>query len=84
MSVRTTPLLWSATRVDPERLAAVRPAVGGFPYLAEALRSAGVTRCYVDVPSRTFRYVTADLGARGRRYLERYPAVDLPAQSAQS
>lgn len=40
--------------------AAVRPAVGGFPYLAEALRGAGVTRCHFDVPSRTFRYVTTD------------------------
>ena len=40
--------------------AAVRPAVSGFPYLAEALRGAGVTRCHFDVPSRTFRYVTTD------------------------
>jgi uncharacterized protein YbcV (DUF1398 family) len=37
----------------------IRPAVGGFPYLAEALRSAGVTRFDFVVPSATAVYVTA-------------------------
>lgn len=41
------------------RAAAVRPKVGGFPYLAEALRGAGVTKYYFDVPSCTVRYTTA-------------------------
>jgi uncharacterized protein YbcV (DUF1398 family) len=36
----------------------VRPAVGGFPYLAEALRRAGVTRFDFVVPSATTVYVT--------------------------
>ena len=39
--------------------AAVRPRVSGFPYLAEALRGAGVTRYYFDVPSSTVIYATA-------------------------
>jgi uncharacterized protein YbcV (DUF1398 family) len=39
--------------------AAVRPKVGGFPYLAEALRVAGVRKYYFDVPSCTVRYATA-------------------------
>lgn len=54
--------------------AAVSPAVGGFPYLAEALRSAGVTRCHFDVPSRTFRYVTVD----GCVLHPGAPVVDVP------
>lgn len=37
---------------------AVRPPVGGFPYLAEALRGAGVRMYYFDVPSSTVRYAT--------------------------
>lgn len=40
------------------RAAAVRPRVGGFPYLAEALRDAGVTNYYFDVPSGTVLYAT--------------------------
>jgi len=39
--------------------AAVRPRVSGFPYLAEALRGAGVRRYYFDVPSSTVIYATA-------------------------
>lgn len=58
---------WSVVTTVIERIAAarahaaaVRPAGGGFPYLAEALRRAGVTRCHFDVPSRTLLDVTAD------------------------
>ncbi|WP_037619833.1 DUF1398 domain-containing protein [Streptomyces aureus] len=40
------------------RADAVRPQVGGFPYLAEALRQAGVTRCRMAVPSNAMLYVT--------------------------
>jgi len=35
------------------RAAAIRPEAGGFPYLAEGLRLAGVTRIEVTVPSWT-------------------------------
>jgi len=38
--------------------AAVRPRVGGFPYLAEALRRAGVTAYFFDVPSMSVVYAT--------------------------
>ncbi|WP_406050735.1 DUF1398 family protein [Streptomyces virginiae] len=41
-----------------ERAATVRPQVGGFPYLAEALRQAGVTRCRMAVPSNAMLYLT--------------------------
>lgn len=40
------------------RAAALRPKVAGFPYLAEALRQAGVTKYYFDVPSMTVIYIT--------------------------
>ncbi|MFD7613092.1 DUF1398 family protein [Streptomyces sp. NPDC059828] len=40
------------------RAAAIRPAVGGFPYLAETLRQAGVTRCRMAVPSNAMLYLT--------------------------
>ncbi|MFE9629439.1 DUF1398 family protein [Streptomyces sp. NPDC006463] len=38
--------------------ATIRPEVGGFPYLAEALRRAGVTRCRMAVPSNAMLYLT--------------------------
>jgi uncharacterized protein YbcV (DUF1398 family) len=122
----------------------LRPRVGGFPYLAESLRQAGVHSYRIDVPSASVVYVTDGgavlrpgaplfddwteiagfdelalvdairtdqrgestfpefvratfaagvisylvdtrartctyLGARGERYVEEYPAVDLPA-----
>ena len=38
---------------------AARPKVGGFPYLAEALRQAGVTAYYFDVASSSVIYATA-------------------------
>ncbi len=41
-----------------ERASAVRPKVGGFPYLAEALRQAGVHRCRMAVPSNAMLYLT--------------------------
>jgi uncharacterized protein YbcV (DUF1398 family) len=36
----------------------IRPRIGGFPYLAEALRQAGVTRYHFDVASMTGVFVT--------------------------
>ncbi|MGD1217116.1 DUF1398 family protein [Streptomyces krungchingensis] len=41
-----------------ERAAAIRPEVGGFPYLAESLRQAGVRRCTMAVPSHAMLYLT--------------------------
>jgi uncharacterized protein YbcV (DUF1398 family) len=38
----------------------IRPAVGGFPYLAEVLRRASVQRYVFDVPSASVVYSTAD------------------------
>ncbi|MFK0257949.1 DUF1398 family protein [Streptomyces sp. NPDC090445] len=49
----------SRLRAAMERGAAVRPRVGGFPYLAESLRQAGVTRCRMAVPANAFLYLTA-------------------------
>ena len=37
----------------------IRPKVGGFPYLAEALRKAGVTRNIWNLPSCQSIYLTA-------------------------
>ncbi len=37
---------------------AVRPKVGGFPYLAEAMRQAGITKNLFDVPSMSTVFVT--------------------------
>ncbi|MER5779577.1 DUF1398 family protein [Streptomyces sp. NPDC002039] len=44
-----------------EHAAAIRPRVGGFPYLAETLRRAGVSRCRMAVPSNAMLYLT-DVG----------------------
>ncbi|MFG2826244.1 DUF1398 family protein [Streptomyces sp. NPDC048434] len=41
-----------------ERAAAVRPQVGGFPYLAEALRQAGITTYRHTVASATNLFLT--------------------------
>ena len=38
--------------------ASVRPKIGGFPYLAEAMRQAGITKNYFDVPSASMVFVT--------------------------
>ena len=45
---------------------AIRPKVGGFPYLAEVLRYD------VDFAARTVAYY----GCNGEEYIESYPAVD--------
>lgn len=42
------------------RAMAIRPKVGGFPYLAEALREAGVTRNLWFLPACQSLYVTKD------------------------
>ena len=44
-----------------QRAIAIRPKVGGFPYLAEVLRQAGVTRNLWYLPSCQSVYLT-DLG----------------------
>jgi len=41
-----------------ERAMAIRPKVGGFPYLAETLRRAGVTRNFWSLPSCQSLYLT--------------------------
>lgn len=43
-----------------KRALAIRPKVGGFPYLAEVLRLAGVTRNYWYLPSCQSLYLTND------------------------
>lgn len=43
-----------------QRAMAVRPKVGGFPYLAEALRQAGVTRNLWFLPASQSLYLTDD------------------------
>lgn len=57
---------------------AVRPPVGGFPYLAEAMRAAGVEKYLFDVPTMTALYLTdqGDLIRPGRTYMDASP---LPA-----
>lgn len=52
MSTPAIPILKAAMA----RAAEVRPKAGGFPYLAEALRQAGVTRCAMTVPSNAMLY----------------------------
>ena len=43
-----------------EQAAAIRPRVGGFPYLAETLRQAGVTRNFWQLPSCQSMFLTTD------------------------
>jgi uncharacterized protein YbcV (DUF1398 family) len=43
-----------------QRAMAIRPKVGGFPYLAEALRQAGVTRNLWFLPACQSLYLTQD------------------------
>ncbi|OPF75402.1 DUF1398 domain-containing protein [Streptomyces antioxidans] len=45
-------------RAALERGEAARPKAGGFPYLAESLRRAGVTHCRMAVPANAFLYLT--------------------------
>ena len=41
-----------------QRAAAIRPKVGGFPYLAESLRQAGVTRNIWSLPACESLFLT--------------------------
>lgn len=50
----------AAIEAAQARAMRVRPPVGGFPYLAEALRLAGVERYLFDVPSASTILVTAE------------------------
>jgi uncharacterized protein YbcV (DUF1398 family) len=43
-----------------QRAIAIRPKVGGFPYLAESLRQAGVTRNFWFLPACQSLYLTHD------------------------
>src|SRR5271169_221454 len=43
-----------------QRAMAIRPKIGGFPYLAEALRQAGVTRNLWFLPACQSLYLTQD------------------------
>jgi uncharacterized protein YbcV (DUF1398 family) len=43
-----------------QRAMAIRPKVGGFPYLAETLRSAGVTRNVWELPACQSLFLTND------------------------
>jgi uncharacterized protein YbcV (DUF1398 family) len=62
-----------------ERAAAIRPKVGGFPYLAEVLRAAGVTRNVWSLPGCQSLFLTKD----GPVMLQETPLVsglvDVPA-----
>lgn len=49
-------------RAAHERAAALRPQAHGFPYLAEVLRQAGVSRYHHSIPAATTLYLT-DAGA---------------------
>jgi uncharacterized protein YbcV (DUF1398 family) len=56
-----------------QRAMAGRPKVGGFPYLAETMRRAGVVRYDVDFAAHKVSYY----GAHGEEYVEDYPAVEV-------
>jgi uncharacterized protein YbcV (DUF1398 family) len=62
-----------------QRAEAIRPLVGGFPYLAEVLRQAGVTRNIWSLPSCQSLFLTGD----GAVVMQGKPlttgAVDVPA-----
>ncbi len=47
-------------RAAQQRAMAIRPKVGGFPYLAEALRQAGITRNIWFLPACQSLYLTKD------------------------
>ncbi len=44
------PTLIDTIEAAAARGAAVRPRIGGFPYVAESMRAAGVTKYLFDVP----------------------------------
>ena len=56
----------------------IRPKVGGFPYLAETLRRAGVTRNFWFLPAGESLYLTADgpVVSQGQPLV--YGMVDVP------
>src|SRR5579872_5200733 len=62
-----------------QRAAAIRPKVGGFPYLAESLRQAGVTRNIWSLPACQSLFLTG----QGPVVMQGAPllsgAVDVPA-----
>lgn len=62
-----------------KRAATIRPKVGGFPYLAETLRKAGVTRNLWTLPASQSLFLTND----GPVMMQREPlamgAMDVPA-----
>ena len=62
-----------------ERASKIRPKVGGFPYLAETLRSAGVTRNIWSLPACQSLFLTSE----GPVVMQGTPlvtgAVDVPA-----
>ena len=67
-----------------KRAMAGRPKVGGFPYLAETLRRAGVTRNLWFLPACESLYLidfitrkVAYYGCNGEEYVEAYPAVEV-------
>ncbi len=62
-----------------ERALACRPKVGGFPYLAETLRQAGVTRNVWHLPACQSIYLTADgsIAAQGTPLIT--GMVDIPS-----
>lgn len=67
-----------------EYAAANRPKVGGFPYLAEALRRAGVTGYFFDVASASTVYTTSagavlQVGAPIREGMVELPPFDKEA-----
>lgn len=62
-----------------QRGAKIRPRVGGFPYLAEALRQAGVTRNVWSIPGCQSLYLTQEgpVVMQGKPLVE--GAADVPA-----
>lgn len=64
---------------QPKRAEAVRPRVGGFPYLAEVLRQAGVSRDIWLLPSCQSLFLTTEgpVAMQGRPLVD--GAHDVPA-----
>jgi uncharacterized protein YbcV (DUF1398 family) len=61
-----------------ERAAAIRPKAGGFPYLAEVLRQAGVTRNHWSLPACQSLFLTQDGPVVMQGVLLVSGAVDVP------
>jgi uncharacterized protein YbcV (DUF1398 family) len=62
-----------------ERAAAIRPKVGGFPYLAETLRRAGVTRNLWSLPSCQSLFLTGEGPVVMQGVPLVYGTLDVPA-----